>query len=202
VWPQTAFPAASWGSGGRSLHCSEMPAESRRRMGGGSVRQYVVLFIDPGTGEIEAHGPVDEPARVELAGDFRAALAADSELGEVGVLILPHAARRAPQHCRSAALGRQVTGHTGGDTNPHFPGVAGFPGVPDVQNPVSASGGIGALPGCDGDVRVGSQRDEHRATARARSRPVRYVHGWYAEDRGRGGASGICPPVRQALVRS
>ena len=58
-------------------------------MAGGSVRQYVVLFIDPDTGEIEAHGPVEEPHAVELAGQFHAALAADAELGEVGVLILP-----------------------------------------------------------------------------------------------------------------
>jgi hypothetical protein len=58
-------------------------------MAGGWVRQYVVLFIDPDTGEIEAHGPVGEPHAIELAGEFRAALVADAELGEVGVLILP-----------------------------------------------------------------------------------------------------------------
>ena len=58
-------------------------------MVGGPGRQYVVLLIDPGTGEIEAHGPVDEPHAAVLAGELRAALAADAELGEVGVLILP-----------------------------------------------------------------------------------------------------------------
>jgi hypothetical protein len=56
---------------------------------GRSGRQYVVLLIDPSTGEIEAHGPVDEPHAVVLAGELRAALAADAELREVGVLILP-----------------------------------------------------------------------------------------------------------------
>jgi hypothetical protein len=56
---------------------------------GGPGRQYVVLLIDPCTGEIEAHGPVDEPHAVVLAGELRAALAGDAELGEVGVLILP-----------------------------------------------------------------------------------------------------------------
>jgi hypothetical protein len=55
----------------------------------GPGRQYVVLLIDPGTGEIEAYGPVEEPHAVVLAGELRAALAADAELGEVGVLILP-----------------------------------------------------------------------------------------------------------------
>lgn len=58
-------------------------------MAGGSVRQYVVLLIDPDSGEIEAHGPVDEPRAVDLAGELRVALAADAELREVGVLILP-----------------------------------------------------------------------------------------------------------------
>jgi hypothetical protein len=56
---------------------------------GESGRQYVVLLIDPNSGEIEAHGPVDEPHAVVLAGELRAALAADAELREVGVLILP-----------------------------------------------------------------------------------------------------------------
>jgi hypothetical protein len=56
---------------------------------GESGRQYVVLLIDPDSGEIEAHGPVDEPHAVTLAGELRAALAADAELREVGVLILP-----------------------------------------------------------------------------------------------------------------
>jgi hypothetical protein len=58
-------------------------------MAAGSVRQYVVLLIVPDTGEIEAHGPVDEPHAVELAGELRAALAVDAELREIGVLILP-----------------------------------------------------------------------------------------------------------------
>ena len=58
-------------------------------MVGGACRQYVVLLIDPSTGEIEAYGPVAEPHAVVLAGELRAALAADAELHEVGVLILP-----------------------------------------------------------------------------------------------------------------
>ena len=58
-------------------------------MVGRSGRQYVVLLIDPSTGEIEAYGPVAEPHAVVLAGELRAALAADAELREVGVLILP-----------------------------------------------------------------------------------------------------------------
>ena len=58
-------------------------------MAGGSVRQYVVLLIDPDSGEIQAHGPVDEPHAVDLAGELRVALAADAELREIGVLILP-----------------------------------------------------------------------------------------------------------------
>jgi hypothetical protein len=56
---------------------------------GGSGRRYVVLLIDPSTGEIEAFGPVDEPNAAVLAAELHAALAADAELGEVGVLILP-----------------------------------------------------------------------------------------------------------------
>ncbi len=58
-------------------------------MVGGSGRRYVVLLIDPSTGEIEAVGPVDEPNAAVLAAELHAALAADAELGEVGVLILP-----------------------------------------------------------------------------------------------------------------
>jgi hypothetical protein len=54
-----------------------------------SGRQYVVLLIEPCTGEIEAYGPVAELNAVVLAGELRAALAADAELREVGVLILP-----------------------------------------------------------------------------------------------------------------
>jgi hypothetical protein len=57
--------------------------------GGGPRRRYVVLLIDPSTGEIEAFGPVDEPNAVVLAAELRTALATDPELGEVGVLILP-----------------------------------------------------------------------------------------------------------------
>jgi hypothetical protein len=72
----------------------------------GIVRQYVVLFIDPGTGEIEVHGPVDEPRAVELAGEFRAALAADAELREVGVLIL----QVQPVAHRSVAAPRPLAG--------------------------------------------------------------------------------------------
>jgi hypothetical protein len=52
-------------------------------------RRYVVLLIDPTTGEIEAFGPVDEPNAVVLAAQLHTALAADPELGEVGVLVLP-----------------------------------------------------------------------------------------------------------------
>ena len=58
-------------------------------MVGGSGRRYVVLLIDPGSGELEAYGPVDEPDAAVLAAELRAALAADAELREVGVLILP-----------------------------------------------------------------------------------------------------------------
>ena len=47
----------------------------------GPGRQYVALLIDPSTGEIEAYGPADELNAVLLA--------ADAELREVGVLILP-----------------------------------------------------------------------------------------------------------------
>jgi hypothetical protein len=55
----------------------------------GPGRQYVTLLIDPSTGEIEAYGPVDELNAVLLAEELRVALAADAELREVGVLILP-----------------------------------------------------------------------------------------------------------------
>ena len=58
-------------------------------MPGGPSRQYVVLLIDPTTGEIETFGPVDEANAVVLAAELHTALAADTELGEVGVLILP-----------------------------------------------------------------------------------------------------------------
>jgi hypothetical protein len=52
-------------------------------------RRYVALLIDPTIGEIEVFGPVDGPDAVVLAAALRTALAADPELGEVGVLILP-----------------------------------------------------------------------------------------------------------------
>jgi hypothetical protein len=55
----------------------------------GQGRQYVALLIDPSTGEIEAYGPADELNAVLLAEELRVALAADAELEEVGVLILP-----------------------------------------------------------------------------------------------------------------
>ena len=55
----------------------------------GPGRQYVALLIDPSTGEIEAYGPADELNAVLLAEELRVALAADAELREVGVLILP-----------------------------------------------------------------------------------------------------------------
>jgi hypothetical protein len=58
-------------------------------MVGGSNKRHVVLLIDPSTGELEAFGPVDEPNAVVLAAELHAALSADAELGEVGVLILP-----------------------------------------------------------------------------------------------------------------
>jgi hypothetical protein len=58
-------------------------------MAGRSGRRYVALLIDPSTGELEAYGPVDEPDAVVLAAELHAALAADAELREVGVLILP-----------------------------------------------------------------------------------------------------------------
>ena len=55
----------------------------------GQGRQYVALLIDPSTGEIEAYGPADELNAVLLAEELRVALAADAELQEIGVLILP-----------------------------------------------------------------------------------------------------------------
>jgi len=55
-----------------------------------SFRYAIFAFdFDPDSGEIEAHGPVDEPHAFELAGELRVALAADAELREIGVLILP-----------------------------------------------------------------------------------------------------------------
>ena len=58
-------------------------------MAGASGRQYVALLIDPSSGGIEAYGPVDEPNSAVLAATLRATLAADAELREVGVLVLP-----------------------------------------------------------------------------------------------------------------
>jgi hypothetical protein len=58
-------------------------------LAGASGRQYVALLIDPTTGEIEAYGPADEPDAVVLAAELQTALAADAELREVGVLVLP-----------------------------------------------------------------------------------------------------------------
>jgi hypothetical protein len=75
---------------------------------GASGRQYVALLIDPTTGEIEAYGPADEPDAVVLAAELQTALAADAELREVGVLVLPlrpTAARRVEAADVSAAGG-------------------------------------------------------------------------------------------------
>jgi hypothetical protein len=75
-------------------------------MGGRSARHYVALLIDPGSGELEAYGPVDEPNAVVLAAELHTALAADAELREVGVLMLPlrpTAARRVDAPDVSAA---------------------------------------------------------------------------------------------------
>jgi hypothetical protein len=58
-------------------------------MRGASGRQYIALLIDPTTGEIEAYGPADEPDAVVLAAELQTALAADAELREIGVLVLP-----------------------------------------------------------------------------------------------------------------
>jgi hypothetical protein len=79
-------------AGRRPGRCNAGQAGVIRGVGvvGGSGRQrYVALLIDTSTGEIEAHGPVDEPNAVVLAAELHAALAADAELREVGVLILP-----------------------------------------------------------------------------------------------------------------
>jgi hypothetical protein len=77
-------------------------------MGAASGRQYVALLIDPTTGEIEAYGPTDEPDAVVLAAELQTALAADAELCEIGVLVLPlqpTAARRVAAQDISAAGG-------------------------------------------------------------------------------------------------
>lgn len=49
---------------------------------------YVILLIDPDTGELEAYGPVDLARAVELAALLRAELAQDDD-HEIGMLILP-----------------------------------------------------------------------------------------------------------------
>ena len=77
-------------------------------MGAASARQYVALLIDPTTGEIEAYGPADEPDAVVLAAELQTALAADAELREIGVLVLPLqpiAARRVAAPDVAAARG-------------------------------------------------------------------------------------------------
>jgi len=78
-------------------------------MAGPSGRQYVApLLVNPTTGEIEAYGPADEPDAVVLAAELQTALAADAELREVGVLVLPlrpTAARRVEASDVSAAGG-------------------------------------------------------------------------------------------------
>jgi hypothetical protein len=78
-------------------------------MGDASGRQYVALLIDPSTGQIEAYGPADEPDAVVLAAELQTALAADAELREVGVLVLPlrpTAVRRVDAPDVSAAGGK------------------------------------------------------------------------------------------------
>lgn len=50
--------------------------------------RYVILLIDPDTGELEAFGPVDEATAAERAAAVRASIEA-GEAGEVGVLVLP-----------------------------------------------------------------------------------------------------------------
>jgi hypothetical protein len=76
----------------RPVHCK--CTSGRRDLGccvvvGPRGQHYVALLIDPSTGELEAYGPVDEPNAVVLAAELHAALAADAQLREVGVLILP-----------------------------------------------------------------------------------------------------------------
>lgn len=81
-------------------------------MAGASGRQYVALLIDPATGEIEVYGPADEPDAVVLAAELQTALAADAELREIGVLVLPlrpTAARRVDASDGSAG-GRRTLG--------------------------------------------------------------------------------------------
>jgi hypothetical protein len=70
-------------------------------------RRYVVLLIDPATGEIEAFGPVQEANAVVLAAQLHTAVAADPELGEVGFLILPlqHTTARVDASSEASAAG-------------------------------------------------------------------------------------------------
>ena len=51
-------------------------------------QHYVILLIDPETGELEAFGPVDESTAAERASAVRATIEA-GEAGEVGVVVLP-----------------------------------------------------------------------------------------------------------------
>jgi hypothetical protein len=75
--------------GDRSIECGVKRHDLGVMRAGEPSRRYVVLLTDPTTGEIEAFGPVDEPNAVVLAAQLPTALAADPELGEVGVLLLP-----------------------------------------------------------------------------------------------------------------
>jgi hypothetical protein len=51
-------------------------------------KRFVILLIDPGSGELEAFGPVDEVTVAERVAAVRASIEAD-EVGEVGVVVLP-----------------------------------------------------------------------------------------------------------------
>jgi hypothetical protein len=51
-------------------------------------KRFVILLIDPSTGELEAFGPVDEVTAAERAAAVRASIEA-GEAGEVGVVVLP-----------------------------------------------------------------------------------------------------------------
>lgn len=50
---------------------------------------YVILLIDPDTGDIEAYGPVDAAQAADLEALLRAEILQSDELGEVGLLVLP-----------------------------------------------------------------------------------------------------------------
>lgn len=56
--------------------------------GGTGGARFVILLIDPATGELEAYGPVDELVAAERAAAVRASIAG-GEAGEAGVLVLP-----------------------------------------------------------------------------------------------------------------